>query len=712
MDTRPKRDIVLDIETNGLNPNKIWCIVCKDINTQELIKFHAKKNLQSGHTEWRDSFKEFIEKEVRTIIGHNIIAYDIYWINKLLGMKIKTSMLIDTLVLSRLFRPVSPFLEQAKFLKTDTRLGGHSLEAWGTRLGYKKQEFKEWDRFSKEMLKYCVRDVQLNHKIYLALLEEREGFSSKCIRLEHNVQYILAQQERNGFYLSIKEAETLYKETTELLEEMTNKLQELFPPVPKLTRNYSPRFNKDGTLGKVSERILREHKTNPNLSVTQLTDGTYELYRLESFNPKSSQQIAERLLSIGWEPRKYTPKGNPCTDKETLAQAIDELIKDNPDKQELISLSTYNIVADRQGKAEKWLSLVESDGRVHGRINPIGAGTHRCAHYNDNMANIASVVTKKMEVKDTSPFTSMEKFTLFDGNKIFLKLEGNEVEFALKGPEGNFGWDSRNCWQAQGKDNVIVGADASGIQLRALAHYINDPDYTKKLIEADIHVVHQEAAGISTRKKAKTFIYAWLLGAGDEKIGTIVGVTKEEYKELIEYGETTLIEFKNGDSIPVIQHIANGLKRQGRKVSKKLLCTCLKGHKVKQQFLDRTPALKRLKTIDIPKATKEGYLVGIDGRKLWIPSEHLAMSLYLQGFEAVIMKYAMCLWHKRLKRKKIPFKLCAFVHDEWCIECHKDHAEEVGQTVVQAIKDAGEELGSRCPLDGQYFVGRSWAEVH
>jgi DNA polymerase I-like protein with 3'-5' exonuclease and polymerase domains len=236
---------------------------------------------------------------------------------------------------------------------------------------------------------------------------------------------------------------------------------------------------------------------------------------------------------------------------------------------------------------------------------------------------------------------------------------------------------------------------------------MRDPDYTKALLEGDIHTVHQIAAGIETRNKAKTFIYAWLLGAGDEKIGTIVGVKSEEIEELITYAKNIK---KWGKTL--LEIIISGLREKRRKADKLTVCTIIKGYKTKEQFLNRTPALKHLRKVEIPKAAKQGYLVGLDGRKLWIPNEHLAMSLYLQGFEAVIMKKAMVLFNEKLKANNVPYKQVAMVHDEFQVETHKDYGDFVGQTIVESIKIAGELLNSSCPLDGEYKIGTSWAETH
>ena len=712
------RTVVCDIEANSLKPDKIWCIVAYDIDTKELFKFSPDSPF-SGHTDWKEAFIEFA-KEVDFYIGHNFISYDMYWINRILGTDIKVSQIIDTFVLSTLFRPVTPFKEQFKKLKgLDNRIGGHGLDAWGKRLGDHKISFHDYSMFTQEMLDYCIQDVMLNYKVYLALMKEKDGFSEFSIRLEHDVANMCAQQERKGFYLDQEKATELRNSTDETLAQMLEELQVLFPPIPVLIEDYTMKLKMNGDPTAAAVKKVDRYKYTEGLlakSAGLKKELRFKLYSMQSFNPKSSKQVVERLKSIGWVPTKFTPKGNPKSDKETLAEVVDELITLNPEMDDLVAMKRYNIVADRLQKSTKWLEIVEEDNRVHGRINPIGAGTHRCSHSNDNMANIASVTTSESPISDfDTDFSSIPKFTRFDNNKIFLGLSDTQVEYALTGIEGNYGWDSRACWAASNPNNRIVGADASGIQLRALAHYMNDPDYTKKLLEEDIHVVHQLAAGLATRKQAKTFIYAWLLGAGDPKIGSLVGVEEEEYDELFAYAQNTYTSnyySKNPLDNTLLKFTIAKMQKQGHKATKRAVALSLKGFKVKEQFLNRTPALKRLKTEEIPEVTKRGYLVGIDGRKLWIPSEHLAMSMYLQGFEAVIMKLAMRIYQEELKSKKIPFVQCAFVHDEFQVETPLECVNIVGGAITRALTEAGEILKTNCRIDGEYLVGNNWAETH
>jgi len=680
MDLLLKRNVYIDTEMNRvILPNKIWCIVCVDLDTEEIFKFTPNSPL-SGHDDFKDEFKEFA-KTVRKWVGHNIIGYDSPNVNRILGEEIiPWQSCEDTLVWSRLFRPTAPFKEVPKVYN---RQWGHSLEAWGRYFHYPKGSWSDFSKFSEAQLEYCIRDTKLGILIYKALLKEKLNFSQQSIDLEHCVAYMLHKQVTNGFYLDQDKAKKLQETTRNLLEDMNGKLQTLFPPEYKLVQTYTPKFNKDTSLSKVSERIIKRYSETEGCKAELKPDGTYDLFTKESFNPNSGQQVAKRLLGIGWVPVAFTEKGNIKTDKETMEEALSGLLEANPDKPELRFLADYGIVSNRNEKASKWLELANipdwGDGRVHGSVIGVGASTHRMAHFADNMANIASV---EME-----------------------KIDGKEVP--KLGLRGGFGWDSRDCWSVPTPQHCLVGVDASGIQLRALAHYMNDPEYIRVLLEGDIHELNRVAAGIKIRHTAKTFIYAWLLGAGDEKVGIIVGVTEDEYDELFAYAakkkvwDQTLLEFQ----------IAK-VRSSGRKATKKLMATIIKGYKTKEQFLDRTPALKHFRKKVVPEAAKQGYVVGLDGRKIWVPNEHLTMGAYLQGFESVVMKLAMKIWHEELDKLGIPYKLVATVHDEFQVETYWKYADIVGQTIAKSIKEAGVQLKSNCPLDGGYRVGRTWAETH
>jgi DNA polymerase I-like protein with 3'-5' exonuclease and polymerase domains len=547
--------IVLDIETN-LSHDTIWMCVTRDINTDETIVWKNTTGLQ-----------EYLSKASK-IIGHNVISFDFPVLKKIWNIQVKKSQVIDTLVLSRLY---NPSIE-----------GGHSLEAWGNRLGFHKLEFSDFDNgTSVEMEEYCKIDTLVTKQLYLHLEKEmKDDFSEKSKELEHQVAIIIAEQERNGFKLDEKGATQLLCSLKAKLEAIKVEMESIFPP-----RVESGRTHK------------KTGKALPDI--------------ITPFNPGSRQQIAERLQEKGWKPKKHTEKGSVIVDETTL---------EGIDIPEAKAIAEYLMLQKRIAQIESWLSAVESDGRVHGRVITNGAVTGRMTHHSPNMAQIPN-------------------------------------SGAIYGPE------CRNLWTVE-KGNRLVGIDASGLELRMLAHYMNDDAYTSEVVSGDIHTANQKAAGLETRNQAKTFIYAFLYGAGSPKIGQIVGGGAKEGQNLI------------------------------------------------TSFLRNTPKLKALREKVSRIYSQKGWLPGLDGRKLLVRSEHSSLNTLLQGAGAIVMKQALVLLSNRLKREKIEHKFCANVHDEWQIETKEATADLVGQYGVWAIEEAGKVLKMRCPLSGEYRTGLTWKDTH
>jgi len=550
--------LLLDIETT-LDHSKIWCVVTKDLDTNEVKIWKEAKDLS-----------EYI-KAANLIVAHNGIAFDFHLLKKLWKCQITLKRVKDTLVLSRL---LNPSLD-----------GGHSLSNLGKLLGIQKSEFTDFDlktQTIEEMVQYCIQDVEVLHRIYNYLEAElkRQEFSTQSQELEHEVQAIIAIQERNGFRFNEQSAMQLLAELKTRLESIIVEMQRIFPP--KITSG-------------------RTHKTTGR----PLSD------IVEDFNPGSRKQIAERLIEKGWKPEKFTEKGSVIVDETTL---------EGLDFPEAKTIAEYLMLQKRIAQIESWMEHTQPDGRVHGKVITNGAVTGRMTHHSPNMAQVPN-------------------------------------SGAIYGPE------CRNLWTVE-KGCKLVGIDASGLELRMLAHYMNDNEYTNEVISGDIHTANQKAAGLETRNQAKTFIYAFLYGAGAAKIGKIVGGSSKEGQKLI------------------------------------------------NNFLRNTPKLERLRERVSEAFTKRGVLLGLDGRKLLVRSEHSALNTLLQGAGAIAMKKALVLLQKDLTNRKIPFKLVANVHDEWQVEVSEQFADEVGQSGVRAIQNAGLEFKMNCPLTGEYKIGDTWKETH
>ncbi len=153
------------------------------------------------------------------------------------------------------------------------------------------------------------------------------------------------------------------------------------------------------------------------------------------------------------------------------------------------------------------------------------------------------------------------------------------------------------------------------------------------------------------------------------------------------------------------------------------------GKRYKDQFLRELPALKQLidrltdrwRTTAKVKNTKgwdefyNGYIKGVDGRPIMVDSPHKVLVYQLQSDEAIHMSVAYCMWHKWMHEKwkyKEMWGTVIWYHDEWEWECDPSIADESGQMACDAIRDAGIYLKIDCPHDGAFSVGANWMEVH
>ena len=540
---------IVDIETDSLDATKVHCIVAKDVDSGKVYPFPP--NMVHGFRDWSRGVKQFIM--------HNGLSFDAPVCNRLLGTNIKPSQIVDTLVLSQLFNPIRE---------------GHSLKAWGDRLGFPKGDVETFEVYTPDMLEYCKQDVNITHKLFQILQSEGKGFSRSSIRLEHNVRVIIDQQEKNGFAMDMRKAMGLY-----------NKL-------------------KDEANG-----LEKWAVTTFDPTVVELKTKTKYI----PFNIGSRQQIASRLIELGWKPKQHTDKGNII---------INEAVLDKIDMPEAKKFSRFFLLQKRIAQIKSWIEACDDrDGRVHGRVMTLKTITGRMSHHSPNMAQIPAV---------RSPY----------------------------------GKECRDCWTVDNPyTHSIVGTDASGLELRCLAHLMNDTTFTDILLTGDIHTHNMQMAGLTNRDQAKTFIYAFMYGAGASKIGQIVGAGAKEGQILI------------------------------------------------NKFLNSMPALKRVRD-SVTKAASKKLIRGIDGRLLHIRSPHSALNTLIQGAGAIVCKLWLINMIKRINRTGVDAKLVASIHDEYQFEVLNKDINKFGQITKDAMKDTEKQLQMKCPLDSEWKVGKTWAETH
>tara|TARA_R110002020_G_scaffold369435_3_gene581300 strand:- start:343 stop:2202 length:1860 start_codon:yes stop_codon:yes gene_type:complete len=614
--------LIADIETNGIEKHNgiiMWaiqkglktlhCMSILDVETKTLYEFNTMKgNITEGLEMLR---------QAEYVVFHNGVGFDVPALHKLYGLEINK--VIDTMLMAKMF---FPDISESDYKRDDfpkKLVGSQSLKAWGIRLGNLKGDHGEsetWENFSPEMQQYCNQDVRVTFSLYEHLL--KANTSPKALEMEHDFAKILRGQELNGFPFNAEKAEELARDLMVRKVELDKELQEVFPPrieEMKSPAGWKVEFEGFEYTAKNKVQLRCElKKAGVKQSIVEFAEKTGNKTKTIPFNPGSRDQIAERLIASGWKPQAY--EGKRPEINETVLRKINT--------KESLKLLEYLLVQKRLGQLVDgryaWLTCVTPEGRIHGSVNTVGTVTGRCTHSQPNVSAVPSVRAEY----------------------------GEEARGLFKAPEGK----------------VLVGADASGIELRMLGSVLFKYDsgkYVREILEGDIHQVNADALGI-TRSEAKTWIYAYLYGCGNQLLGEIVG---------------------------------KGMKE---------------GKRLRQTFLNKMPSFKKL-TTDISRAVDmNGSLTAIDGRILKIRSKHKALNSLLQSSASIVMKQALIEFTR--DHAKHPYELHANIHDEVQFSCLKEHADDLGRAFVTALGTAGKTLGIQCPLDGEFKVGNNWAETH
>lgn len=602
---------IFDLETNGLldTVSKVHSLVIIDADTGAMYS-HTP-------TDYMDGIKRLTGAD--ELIGHNIIAYDIEVLKKLFDFK-PTMKLTDTLVLARLlFADTS---EMDASLMRQGRLPGnlygrHSLEAWGYRLGNNKIDYKGgWESWSPEMQYYCEQDTKLTFELYKYLMGRKP--SPKAVEIEHAVQTITFKIEQNGFAFDEDKATILWQELVVQRDVLEKELKLLFPPWQSLKM----------VKGQTEFIAKRDNK-----KLGRVKGQPYTVPITVEFNPLSRDHIANRLTDkYGWKPTEFTPSGKPMVDETILSKMP------YPEAKKLAELF---LLEKRIGQLatgnEAWLKKQGPDKRIHARYNPMGTVTGRASHSGPNIAQVPKVG----------------------------KPYGAQCRELFKAPRGY----------------KIVGADLQGLELRCLGHYMSRWDkgkYADIVVSGDPHTENMNAMKLEEyfvdakvrRDKSKTIVYAVLYGAGDMKVGSVVG---------------------KGPAVG--KTIRNRLKKN------------LNG------FGDL------VKAVEVAVDTK-GHLGGIDGRRLHVRSKHAALNTLLQASGAILCKMWMIKTEEYLRAAGYQhgvgkdYAMVAWVHDELQIEVKEGLENDIGNIILRAANDAGKELGFVPPLDAEFKVGQNWKETH
>jgi DNA polymerase I-like protein with 3'-5' exonuclease and polymerase domains len=592
-------------------------------------RFNSQSNINSI-----EAGLDLLMNTPHDIVAHNGIKFDIPAIQKVYPwFSIDENRVVDTLVMSRVMFTnlfdTDPKLIQAGRL-APKNIGRHSLEAWGQRVGIHKIGYEGgFEAWSQEMEDYCVGDVETLEAVHKYFL--KFNYSEQCLKLEHQVATIIARQERRGITFDVKAAADLYAMLSKERMVIERKLRETFPPF----------YLKDGKefIPKIDSKKLGYAKDAP---VTKV--------KLTEFNPGSRDHISGRLRIIrGWKPNEFTADGKPKVDDAVLGKLPYPEAK---------LLATYMMLNKRIGQVaegeQAWLKL-QRNGIIHGGVITNGAVTGRMTHANPNLAQVPA---------SYSPY-------------------GKECRDLFKPRKGY----------------VLVGADASALELRCLAGYMapfDNGSYIKTVVDGkkedgtEIHTVNRKALGIDSRDVAKTWFYGFIYGAGDEKLGTILGEPNGDKAR--KAGKTSRNNFLT--NLPALGKLVERVKAKVEPSSSKWV----NGSKV---------------TTKNPSYV--GYLKGLDGRLLHVRSSHAALNTLLQSAGAILMKQALVYLDGILKETLVTgvdYEFLLNVHDEWQIECLPQHAEHVGKSCVKAMELAGKHFNFSCPITGEYVIGHSWKDTH
>lgn len=626
------KHVAFDVETDGLldATTRLHCLVLRDMDSDRVV---SCTNSAPGFHSIEEGLSLLSEAE--KVYTHNGIRFDNPVVKKLYPVVELKGELRDTYVMAIMrwaHIKDSDWQRAAKGQLPKKLIGRHSLEAWGYRLGVQKVgvEIEDWSQWTPLMQQRCESDTHVT-KI-LAQRLRAAGVSTESIETEHELAAYLHQQERNGWPFDIDGAIKLQASLAGKRQALDQELRKEFGSWQVSRGMFTPKTNSK-KFGYVKGVPL-------------------ERFRTIEFNPSSRQHIANRMIVLyKWKPEVFTDGGVPKVDANTLKGLNYPPVKKI---REYLLLDDF-LSALAEGK-QSLLKNFTADGveggkitglpHIHGGVIQTGTVTHRASHVKPPLTQIPKV---------GNPFGA-------EGRALFHVPEG---------------------W-------VQIGADASGLELRVLAHYMakyDDGAYGKVLLEGDVHSVTQQALleyvgeGKVGRDRAKTWMYAFLYGAGDEKLGKILapGKTPEQQKKIGAYSRSL--------------------------------------------FLKKLAALKYLLDDVKKKHNKNGYLISLDGRRVYTRSEHSALNSLIQTAGSLICRRWMVVYNRALVELfdsppgggwLYPWAALGWFHDENQLAVWDDPLviDATKIVLVDSIRSMTEHFHFRCPLDGEAKVGANWCQTH
>ncbi len=544
------------------------------------------------------------------LIGHNLCRFDNPAVKMFFPEFNWDGIVIsDTAIMSRLAKP--------KWFQ-------HSLKKWGETLRFRKGDYAEdyksaagddyktgdeWQTYNKAMGDYCIQDLRVNRRVYLECCKAMPRmFDRSALDLEQYTTQLMELQKKEGIAFDVEGAE-------KLLVTLQSRKEELFLHISTTFKGF---YSKGKEFTPKKDNVRLGYKKGSTVTKLKWND----------FNPGSRDHVSYWLIKkYGWEPDEYTDGGKPKISDTILSDLAEVYPEAAPIAEYMMVCKRLSALVDGAGS---WFNKVTKEGRIHGNVNAQGTVTYRGTHNNPNLGQIPKVG----------------------------KPYGAECRALFSHGMGS-GWS-------------FMGCDMSGIEFRLLAHYLHQFDggaLTDTVLNGDIHSVNQKAAGLPTRDMAKTFIYAFIYGGGDGKLGAIVGGTRE------------------------------------------------RGSALRAKFLKGMPALATLlKRVSIYRKQNKGFIRAIDGRHFPVSKEHTTLNYLLQSAGAILSKAWMQEFHTLAADNGLAwgrdYMQLLWVHDEVQCAVRTDHAELLGQLCVKAIENVGVLFKLNCPITGEYCVGENWKETH
>ena len=632
--------LLFDLETDGLlhKLSVIHCINIINIDTLERFSFMP----------W--DIDEGIEmlKNATVLIGHNILGFDIPAVLKVTGIQLKAQ-LIDTQIYAktvfgdgndtRLYR-MDMGMFRAGTLPGQL-IGSHKLEAYGYRLGILKGEYGKqdnaWDSWTPQMSEYCAQDCEVTFALYERLVGKYlDVISPDALELEHaSAQILDVHQRKIGFKFDLAKAKELRDYCVQKKAECLEPLRHWMP-----TR-MEPVIVKGAMVVKTPARrsTLKageyQHKTEPGASYCEVQSCT--------FNGTDRDIIKLLTEKFDWKPDVLTESGQPSTKAEHIEHLDFECMPF------VMDLKVVNKVLGYVSTGKNaWLKLVSEDGFIRHRCMHIGTSTHRGSHSSPNLGQIpasrGSILKKELGLKCR----------------------------ALFGPPDGY---------------YQVGSDLSGIEVRLLAHYLVPYDngrYIDIVMNGDVHWSNVLALGIYPKGTlfdehnvdhlearngiAKTFLYAYMYGAGYEKLKSILKVKT------------------------------------------------VKLAKAMAQSFDDTICLGGLKAAIQRKAQTQGHFRALDKRTINCDTAHKSLNFLLQSAGGILAKRWMVIVDKNLRAAGYSYEdvaQMAWVHDEIQLAVKEGIEPDIIKKIVEdAAIESGVYYDMRIPINAESAHGTNWATCH